>query len=67
MPYSNLKYKYPKLQKHPILYPFYTVKRWFNLLNKETRNAKLKEFNQVKFGNDAEKNRVAKLLSDLDI
>lgn len=67
MPYRELKYKYPKLQKHPILYPFYTVKRWFNLLNKETRNAKLKEFNEVKFGNDAEKNRIAKLLSDLDI
>ena len=28
MPYSKLKKIYPRLEKYPILYPFYQVKRW---------------------------------------
>ena len=28
MPYSKLKKVYPRLEKYPILYPFYQVKRW---------------------------------------
>lgn len=32
MPYSELKCKYPSLKKVPILYPFYLLRRWFNLL-----------------------------------
>lgn len=28
MPYSKLKRIYPRLEKYPILYPFYQVKRW---------------------------------------
>ncbi len=32
MPYSSLKIVYPRLEKAPILYPFYTVIRWFSVL-----------------------------------
>lgn len=33
MPYSQLSRKYPSLQGKPLLFPFYTVRRWFSLLN----------------------------------
>ena len=32
LPYNDLKTFYPILVKHPILYPFYQVKRWFRIL-----------------------------------
>lgn len=34
-PYKELKASYPKLEKHPVLYPYYAVKRWFKIFNKE--------------------------------
>ena len=34
MPYAELCKKYPKLKGRKILYPFYTIKRWFSLLKK---------------------------------
>ncbi len=32
MPYSKLKKIYPRLEKFPILFPFYQVKRWFRFV-----------------------------------
>ena len=32
LPHEKLKKIYPKLEKHPILLPFYEVKRWFRYL-----------------------------------
>ena len=28
LPYQKLKKIYPRLEKYPILYPFYQIKRW---------------------------------------
>lgn len=35
--FENLSIIYPQLKKTPILFPFFQVKRWFGLLNKEKR------------------------------
>ena len=67
LPYSQMKYKYPKLQKWPILYPFYVVKRWCLLLNKETKKRAAREWNETTHGDREQQNRVGKLLQDLDI
>lgn len=46
MPYGQLAIKYPTLKKCPILFPFYQVRRWFNLLFAKGRGRKsIKELN----------------------
>lgn len=35
---KSLEIIYPKLEHYPILYPFYQVKRWFQILNRNKRN-----------------------------
>lgn len=34
-PYKELKASYPKLEKYPVLYPYYMIKRWCKIFNKE--------------------------------
>lgn len=36
LPYNNLKYQYPILQKHRSLLPFFEIHRWFRLLSGDT-------------------------------
>ncbi len=67
LPYSQLKYKYPKLQKYPILYPFYTVKRWFLLLKKGERGLALRELNQTANGDAEGQTRVVNLFRELGL
>ena len=38
LPRKSLEVIYPKLRKHPILYPFYQIKRWFRIFNRRKRN-----------------------------
>jgi hypothetical protein len=35
---ESLTTMYPKLERYPILYPFYQVKRWFRIFNRSKRN-----------------------------
>ncbi len=45
-PYREMVRKYPSLKKCPVLYPFYIVRRWFNLLFVKGRaKNSIKEFN----------------------
>jgi hypothetical protein len=37
-PRKALEAQYPSLEKRPYLLPFYQIKRWFNLLDKERRS-----------------------------
>ena len=37
-PKSELEIQYPNLKKRPLLLPFYQIKRWFNLFNKDRRS-----------------------------
>lgn len=67
LPYSQLKFVYPKLQKHPILFPFYQVKRWFNLLKKDTRQKSINELKETVSGDVQKKKRITQLLKDLGI
>lgn len=39
MPREKLRLVYPKIDKYPILIPFYQVKRWFRLFDKSTYNS----------------------------
>ena len=43
MPLHEMQASYPKLEKYPVLYPVYSVKRWMKILNKETAGTALKE------------------------
>ncbi len=43
MPYGALCGQYPKLKKWPILYPVYTVARWFRAFNKKKRKRAVEE------------------------
>ena len=37
IPRADLAIIYPKLKKYPVLYPFYQVKRWFKVFNRDKR------------------------------
>ena len=67
LPYSQMKFKYPRLQKWPILFPFYQVKRWFRLLKKDSRERSVRELKETTHGDVEKQERVAKLLKDLDL
>lgn len=67
LPYRELKFKYPRLQKWPILFPFYQVKRWFRLLKKDSRERSVRELKETTHGDAEKQQRVAKLLKDLDL
>ena len=51
MPKEKLELKYPSLKKHPLLLPFYHVRRWFGLLKKENRKEAFNEFQGRRKGN----------------
>ena len=67
LPYSQMKFRYEKLQKFPILYPNYIVKRWFLLFRKDTKDRAVKELNQATRGDKAVKERTEKLLKELEL
>ena len=69
-PYRELKNQYLILRKWPILYPFYIVRRWFNLLFVKGRaKNSLREWNVAmdKSRDKAEEKRVKNLLKNLDL
>ena len=67
LPYSELKIKYPRLKKYPVLFPFYQVKRWFNLLNKDRREQSVREWKATMNGDEEKTERVANLLQNLEL
>ena len=67
LPYSQMKFKYPTLQKYPILYPFFVVKRMFFLFKKDTKKRAVSELNQTISGDEEKQKQIAKLLKDLDL
>ena len=65
-PYRELKNQYLILRKYPLLYPFYIVRRWFNLLFVKNRaKHSLREWNIALKKN--KENRVKNLLKNLDL
>ncbi len=67
IPYNDLKIQYPKLQKCPILFLYYQVKRWFNLLNKEKRNRVKNELNLTIKANTEKSQQIANLFKELQL
>lgn len=67
LPYENLKFQYPNLQKRKWLLPFYQVKRWCRLLfGKDSKNVSRELKANINLRKD-KKERIAKLLKDLDL
>lgn len=62
MPKSKLKLVYPKIDKYPILIPYYQVKRWFSLLDRDKR---ISARNELK--GDKEHNQVDIMLTELGL
>lgn len=46
LPRKNMELLYPKIEKHPILLPYYHVKRWFGIFRKDKRQ-KIKNTIQI--------------------
>lgn len=46
-PKKELAAQYPRLEKHPILLPFYQVRRWFNLFGKAKRKTAKAEMDGI--------------------
>lgn len=67
LPYNKLKFHYPQLQKCPILYPFYIIKRWFKLLKKENREKALREIDETMRGDVEKQEHIAQLIKDLNL
>ena len=67
LPRRNLEVIYPNLKTKPYLYPFYQVKRWFRIFDRQKRG---KVSNLAKARNtlsDARASRVGRLLQDLGL
>lgn len=68
VPYSQLKYTYPKLQKAPILYPFYIVNRWFKVIfDKETKKRTAYEIEQTKNFDKEKQEKINNIMEKLEI
>ena len=67
LPYKKLKKVYPRLEKYPVLLPYYQIKRWLRLVfRKDTSRA----FYELKVsGNVSENkaNRLSNMLNSLDL
>ena len=67
VPYGRLKVQYPNLEKHKILFPFYQVKRWCRLLfGRDAKNVSREIKANAHLKSD-KKDRIAKLLKDLEL
>lgn len=67
VPYRTLKYQYPTLKKCPFLYPFYMLKRWFNLLKKENRKNALLELKEITKTNENQQQEIENLINYLGL
>ena len=67
MPYRELKAYYPILKKHPILFPFCEVHRWFSILFSERRKHAIKELKHSANLTDEKRDEVQYLLKNLGL
>lgn len=47
MPRESLEIMYPRLERYPILFPYYQVKRWFRIFKKDKRD-KIKNLTDIR-------------------
>lgn len=67
LPKENLEVLYPNLKKHPILYPFYQIRRWFRYFDKNKRNKVKHLTKQRNLVTEGETNETAVLLNQLGL
>ncbi len=65
--YDELKLKYPNLEKRKWLFPFYQVKRWFNLLGKGKLKKSIQEAKITSSVTNEENGQTTELLKALGI
>lgn len=65
MPYRGLKKIYPRLERAPILYPFYTVLRWFRVLFTGQGSRAMHEIRSAATVEDTRTQRVSQMCKDL--
>jgi len=67
LPKDNLEVLYPNLKKHPVLYPFYQIKRWFRYFDKNKRNKVKHLTEQRNMVTSEEANETTLLLNQLGL
>ena len=67
LPRANLEVAYPNLKKHPILLPFYQIKRWFRIFNRRKRQRIERMTAARNSVNTNEANQTKILLQDLGL
>lgn len=58
MSLNEMQASYPKLEKYPVLYPWYTIKRWMKMFSKEKR---MDAFKEIIFNKNLKDNEISSL------
>ena len=66
LPYKEMVYVYPILEKLPILYPFLVIGRWFKLLSPSKRKKVRREMEISNISNEQKQSK-RKFLEDLGL
>lgn len=67
IPYREFCASYPKLEKYPFLYPYYTVKRWCKITDKDKVKTALQEYRVSSDIQLDEVNELKQLFRDLEV
>ena len=67
LPYGKLKKIYPRLEKYPVLLPFYEIKRWFRLVFRKDTSRALYELKVSGNVSDERANRLTAMLNSLGL
>lgn len=65
--YPMLKIYYPRLEKYPILFPYYQVKRWCRILFTKDKKRAFAELKYNSSVSEEKKKRLATLCNDLEL
>ena len=67
LPYEDMKYTYPVLQKWPVLLPVFWVVRWFKMLDPKKRAAARREIELERKTGEAEEKRASELMEHIGL
>jgi len=67
LPYSKMKRMYPRLEKYPILLPFYEIKRWFRYFSRRGTHAAKREMRLNNAVTNEKKERLSAMCKSLQL
>ena len=67
LPYSQMKRMYPRLEKYPLLLPFYEVKRWFRFFARRGTSAAKREMRLNSAVTSEKKERLRTMCKSLEL